>query len=196
MPPAIRSPAIRTELAVIAAWNAAVIETAGVYRIDSKVLGQVRQAGPRVRREGRTPPAYWEARKVATYVAVLAADCTYAALARVMGLHRDTVTCVCEEIRNAAIEDAMFWRRIEQLEIRARARVLPELRRLLDAVDQAMVRMYALQGEEEPPEEVERRRALKLRVADASLNAGANPTAIRTASPYHENIIGFPGKAE
>ena len=105
---------------VNAAWSAAVCVTARAYKLSEQVLGSTAPGG----RSKRTPPAYWLPRKVAIYVAVLACDCTYAALARSIGMHRDTVTSQVDEVRELVAEDRMLRQLVDTLERNARARLV------------------------------------------------------------------------
>ena len=73
---------------------------------------------------------------MAIYVAVAAADCTYAALAREIGMHRDTVTSQCGEVREEAEADRPFARLVETLVRNSSARTV-------GLVDTAMAQLRA-----------------------------------------------------
>jgi hypothetical protein len=108
---------------VEAAWRAAVAVTARAYKLSDRVLGAAAPSG----RCKRTPPGYWLPRKVAIYVAVLICDCTYAALARAIGMHRDTVTSQMDEVRELVDADRVLARLVETLERDAGARLVGAL---------------------------------------------------------------------
>lgn len=115
---------------VDAAWSGAVCVTARAYKLSEAVLGSTAPGG----RSKRTPPAYWLPRKVAIYVAILVADCTYAALARAIGMHRDTVTSQVDEVRELVAEDRMLRQLVDTLERNARARLVGALDLILAGV--------------------------------------------------------------
>lgn len=105
------------------AWQAAVWLTARAYKLDAKVLGSTAAGG----RGPRTPTPYWRARKVAIYVTVEIADCTYAAVARAIGMHRDTVTSQVDEVRGLIEADRLLAQLVETLEQYGRRRLTGEL---------------------------------------------------------------------
>lgn len=123
-----------------AAWEAAVRATARAYRLKAHILGSTEGEG----RQQRTPPEYWPARKVAIYVAVLAGNCSYADLARAIGMHRDTVTGYCHEMNARAEADPMFARRIAVLEKFARARLVGVLQQAAEEIDAMLAGTLAL----------------------------------------------------
>lgn len=176
---------------VEAAWRAVVAETARFYRVRRTQLGAVRAAAGR---NALSAPAYRDIRKVAVYVTVLTADCSYAALARVLGMHRDTITSQCEDVRALVIDDPMLTRQTQLLEERARARLMPELAEVLDRVDEALAKTYELAGETEPPEWAARRRAIRARISDFPRYEGARPTGF--GAGFEAELIKFPLLAE
>ena len=115
----------RSELTVLAAWEAAVVVTARLYKLKPSELGAVRAGEDPTR--ARTQRRCWEARKVATIIAVVVADCTYAALARAIGLHRDTVTAHCAQFHAMCEVDPLLEHRAEVLERYARAEMLSRM---------------------------------------------------------------------
>jgi hypothetical protein len=56
-----------------------------------------------------------EPKKLALYVAVTLAGCDYASLSRHVGLHRDTVTSHCAEVRELCAADERIERLVEAL---------------------------------------------------------------------------------
>jgi hypothetical protein len=158
----------RAAFTLQAAWQAAVAVTASAYDVNARVLGSLGRPG---RRGGAcTPPSYWPARKAAVYVAVLTADCTYAELARLLGLHRDTVTSQCEELRLAVIEDPMLERRLEVLEQRARARLARELLSIFGDLRRAIEQAWTL------TEDAIERGSLSARMGEVAAYGRTNPT--------------------
>jgi hypothetical protein len=165
----------RAAFTIAAAWRAAVFVTARAYDVRSEVLGALGRPG---RGGGScTPRAYWDVRKVAVYVAVLTADCAYAELARVLGMHRDTVTSQCEELRLRVIEDAMLDRRLTVLEQRARARMARELASIFGDLEQAIAHAMDLaDGAIGPMTAAAVRQTLMARACAISPPGGDNPT--------------------
>ena len=88
---------------VAAAWEAAVEVTAAAFDVDPDGLrAESRGRGPRPAAE------LWAPKKMAVHVAVILADCGYAALGAHLGLHRDTVASHCASIRELAATDDRF----------------------------------------------------------------------------------------
>lgn len=84
-----------------AAWDAAVEVTAAVYGVAPGPLrAPSRGRGPRPPERAREP------KKVAVWLAVLLSGRDYKAVARFLGLHKDTVSSHCADIREEAIDDA------------------------------------------------------------------------------------------
>lgn len=104
----------------------------------------------------RTPKQYWDVRKVAIYVAVRIADCGCAAMAREIGMHRDTVTSQCEEVRQRAGADAMFARFLDQTEQYVRAQWAGQLAGLGAEVQAAQARNESLRTTRTPAPRRER----------------------------------------
>lgn len=82
------------------AWEAACEVTALTMGVDVDALrAPSRGRGP------RPPKAAWMAKKMAVHVAVVLAECDYAVLGRLIGLHRDTIASHCAAIREACAGD-------------------------------------------------------------------------------------------
>jgi hypothetical protein len=135
---------MREPLALVASlsWDAAHRVVARRYRLDAQVLG----ASERLGKRQRTPRDYWDVRKIAISVAVRAADCTYAAMAREIGMHRDTVTSQCLDIQARAEAEPMFARLLDQTEHEVRVRLDAELTRALAELVYARARIGAVLG--------------------------------------------------
>jgi hypothetical protein len=173
---------VRTALAVDAVWRTAVAEAAASYRVECAVLGQVRPAPAQRGARLVTPPLYVEPRKVAVYVAVLVADCSCVALARAIGMHRDTVHSQCRDVRQGILDDGLFARRVAIIEQRARVR----LASLMQATIAACAQALELLDEESPLVY-----AAELSADEDANAAGGHPTFFRKALPVHENVIEF-----
>ncbi|HUO21693.1 MAG TPA: hypothetical protein VMU59_04190 [Caulobacteraceae bacterium] len=86
--------------ALAQAWPAAARVTAAAYAVDAAaIMAPSRGRGP------RPAPEAWDAKKVAIYLAVCLSGCDYAALGRHVGLHKDTVSSHCADVR-ARLADA------------------------------------------------------------------------------------------
>ena len=82
------------------AWSAAVIVVAAAYDLPTEEIAQESRG-----RVPRPPARVWEARKMAVFIAVSLSGCDYATLGRELGLHKDTISSHCSEIRRACEED-------------------------------------------------------------------------------------------
>lgn len=112
-----------------AAWEAAVAVTANAYGVDAELIrAQSRGRGP------RPPSEIWEPRKMAVHLAIIIADCSYASLGRVIGLHRDTVASHCAEMRDHILGEARAETASVALEKLARARLSTEVVQRIDAM--------------------------------------------------------------
>lgn len=90
----------QTKWPLDAAWRAAVQVTEGTFGLTpGAITAPSRGRGPRPPAEVREP------KKLAIYLANSLADCDYAALARHVGLHKDTVHSHCAAVREALIGD-------------------------------------------------------------------------------------------
>ena len=171
----------RTAETVKAAWKGAVTSTARAYDLKLKVLGSTAPGG----RGPRTPPPYWFPRKVAIYVAIDAVDCTYAALAREIGMHRDTVASQCGEVRERVEADRVFARLVDTLvektRLRAKSRLDVAAAQQLADLDHLDDLMQADDLGVSPPRRSPRGRG--------------NPTIVRQKTKRferaHENLIPF-----
>lgn len=105
-------------ITVGAAWEAAVEVVASTYAISPAVLRAAsRGRGP------RPPRAAWAAKKMAVSLAVVLCGCDYIELARLLGLHKDTVSSHCAAIREACATDDDFEQLSLSLEVCARLRL-------------------------------------------------------------------------
>jgi hypothetical protein len=174
----------RAAITISAAWRAAVEVTARAYGLNPKELAAT--SGAR-----RADPSYWEPRKLALYVAVLTADCTYAGLAQVIGMHRDTVTSQCEEVRKNAASSPLLERRTVVLEIRARQAWAAELVEVVEEAGAGLARAYELAGMVESAEQVRWREAIIGGIREIAATAGSvHPT--KNCGELDARIITFP----
>jgi hypothetical protein len=132
--------------AVETAWWAAVLVTARAYAVNRRVLGATGGGG----RGPITPPDYWRARKVAIYLAVLICDCSFAALARAIGMHRDTVTTQCDEIRELLEGEPLLAKRMDIMERDGRNLALGSLAAFHATVAADMAMMEAWKSDRLP----------------------------------------------
>lgn len=160
-----------------AAWQAAVAATARAYGLKASILGATEGKG----RQQRTPSAYWPARKVCIYVAVLAGNCTYADLARAIGMHRDTVGGYCHEMNAKAEADPMFARRMAVLEKFARARLIGVLQQAADEIDAMLAEALSLKCD---------------RILTKKRRPTKRPTNLGGLFSDHENLIAHIGRLE
>jgi hypothetical protein len=180
----------RDRWSVQASWEAAVFVTARAYQLDRSILGETAAGG----RGPRTPQPYWEARKVAIYVAVLAVDCTYAALGRVIGTHRDTVTSQCKDVQERVAVDPMLGRLVDRLERDARNRTLGDLETLALQVTADLEHARALKTDRLP---IRSARMKATRGRPRRVNPTNHPTTLGGVESGHGNLIPFrPGPAE
>jgi len=171
---------------LLAAWRGAVAATARAYAVNPQILGGERRRGRPI-----TDPIYWEPRKLALYVTVLATGCTYAGLARVLGLHKDTVTSQCEEVRLWAASSPMMERRTIVLETRARARLAQELVGTFEEMGRAISWTFELAGVPEEAEDARRRVAILAGMHRAAATLGPDKPTENCGSLASE-IITFP----
>lgn len=100
------------------AWDASVEVTAAAFAVDPELLrAESRGRGP------RPPRAAWMAKKMAVHLAIVLAGCDYIALARLLRLHKDTVSSHCAAIRDACAGDDDFEQLSLSLEVCARLRI-------------------------------------------------------------------------
>ncbi|MGH6956251.1 MAG: hypothetical protein ACREEW_06250 [Caulobacteraceae bacterium] len=100
------------------AWEAAVTVTAAAYDVaPAAIRAPSRGRGP------RPQSVAWEPRKMAVHLAVVLTGCSYAAVGREIGLHRDTVASHCAEMRDQVLAEAWAETASETLEKLARARL-------------------------------------------------------------------------
>jgi hypothetical protein len=180
----------RSLISIAAAWRAAVEVTARAYGLNPKVLAATRNGAGRPTAD----PSYWEPRKLALYVAVLTVDCTYAALAQAIGMHRDTVTSQCEEIRKNAASSPLLERRTEVLERRARQRMSIELVGIVEDAGRALVRAYELTGITETAEQAAWRESIVAGIGRIATLGPDNPT--KNCGEADAQVITFPRSAE
>jgi hypothetical protein len=174
----------RAPITIAAAWRAAVAVTARAYALNPEALA----ASSGARRADR---AYWEPRKLALYVAVLTADCTYAGLAQVIGMHRDTVTSQCEEVRKAAASSPLLERRTVVLEMRARQAWAALLVEVVEEAGAGLARAYELMGMLETPEQAAWRETIVAGVREIAATAGSvHPT--KNCGEFDARVITFP----
>lgn len=82
------------------AWDMAVTVTAAAYGIAPEILrAESRGRGP------RPPKDAWLPKKMAVHLTVVLSGSDYAELARLTGLHRDTVASHCASIRDLCATD-------------------------------------------------------------------------------------------
>lgn len=110
-------------------WETAVEVTAAAYHVDAADLG-----APSKGVGARPVKECWEARKIAVQLAVMLAECSYAALGRVAGLHRDTVAAHCAEVRDELLKVESVEAGLLALERLARGRLDRAAAGQLDAV--------------------------------------------------------------
>jgi hypothetical protein len=85
---------------VAKAWAVAVEVVATSYGLDPEVLrAESRGRGPRPPEDAREP------KKIAVFLAVALSNCAYAALARHISLHKDTIASHCDDVRDACAKD-------------------------------------------------------------------------------------------
>lgn len=82
------------------AWDVAVTVTAAAYGIAPEMLrAESRGRGP------RPPKEAWLPKKMAVHLTVVLSGSDYAELARLTGLHRDTVASHCASVRELCASD-------------------------------------------------------------------------------------------
>jgi hypothetical protein len=172
----------RDRWTVLASWEAAVFVTARAYRLDRLVLGETEGEG----RRARVPRDYQAARKLAIYVAVVAVDCTYAALARIIGMHRDTVTSQWQEVQAAIEADPLLARMAASLERYARNRVLGNLGTTRLQIDADLDRVKSLKTDRLP---VKLARYPPDRRGRKRVHPTERPTTFGGVERLHENLI-------
>jgi hypothetical protein len=176
----------RAAITISTAWRAAVEVTARAYGLNPRVLAATRNGAGRPAAD----PAYWEPRKLALYVAVLTADCTYAGLAQAIGMHRDTVTSQCEEVRRNAASSPLLERRTVVLEMRARQAWAALMVEVVEDASAGLAQAYTLMGMEEPPERASWRARIVAGVREIATAGAVNPT--KNCGEPDARVITFP----
>lgn len=90
-------------LQIAAIWEASTASVGAAYNV---APGDLRR--PSLGRGPRPQKTLWEPKKVAVYITAWLTQCDCAALARAIGLHRDTVHSHCASIREKMAQDAAF----------------------------------------------------------------------------------------
>lgn len=81
-------------------WTASVAVTAAAFAVrEDLIAAPTRGRGPRPPEAARWP------RKVAIHLAVIVSDCDYLELARLLGMHKDTISSHCAELRQRCADD-------------------------------------------------------------------------------------------
>lgn len=90
------------------AWAAASEVTAAAWAVDAAAI-----KAPTRGRGARPPPQVWEPKKIAVYLAISLSNGDQAELARLLGMHKDTVSSHCAWARERALVDARFEVQLE-----------------------------------------------------------------------------------
>ena len=168
-----------------AAWEASAAICAATFNVPAVLItAPSRGRGPR-------PPAnIWLAKKMAIHLAVVIADCGYAALGEKIGLHRDTVASHCAEIRAAAMKTERGELISTVLEFLARTRLqslaeqqLATMRAQL-AMLEATVRDFGQTGGDAAP---------VIGFIQPAASSDIHPTLHPTKNGDHGNVIRLPG---
>jgi len=87
---------------VARAWEVAVEITALAYGVDpAAITAETRGRGP------RPPEAVREPKKIAVFVTIVLSGSDYTALARHLGMHKDTISSHCASVREACCADVI-----------------------------------------------------------------------------------------
>jgi hypothetical protein len=155
-----------------AAWDAAVHVCASAYGLDEE--------GLRAKSRGRGPrPAerVWQPKKIAVHLTVAIAECGYAALGRLVGLHKDTIASHCASVRAECAGDAALEAFVHTLEDEVKTQLRLNARRELLAS-----RARAAQLEREIAE-------IDGDLVNPTLHPTLSGALIRPENSAHENVI-------
>lgn len=157
-------------------WRAAVEVTATAYWVDqSDLLAPSRGRGP------RPPERIWEAKKMAVHLTVLVSACSYAALAREIGFHKDTITSQCADMRDRVLDDDAMEAKSAALEALIRWQLQSVARERVDSLRAQLALLEAstsglIMGELPPP-------------AWSPASSVTHPSLHPTLSLGHANVI-------
>ena len=151
-------------------WRTAAEVTATSYWVPAAdLMAPSRGRGP------RPPEHLWEAKKMAVHLTVLVSGCSYAALARTLGFHKDTITSQCAEMRDRVLMDDAMEVKSSALEALVRWRLQSVARERVDSL---------------------RAQLALLETTTAGLHCGssvAHPSLHPSPLQDHANVIALPG---
>ena len=101
-------------------WPIAAAIAASCHRVPAEWL-----TAPTRGRGARPPAEAWEAKRHAIVAAIAVADCSYAELGRLLGMHRDTVCHHCGVVRSGDDREAASERIISAVALAFSVRPVP-----------------------------------------------------------------------